>query len=86
MGRASSRRSEIGSPVISATRRPSRGRRDAEEVAAADVAGAGAGGSAEAGQPAMHVVIHDGVAHDLMRYRPNAVAADIERHAADPAR
>ncbi len=34
---------------------------------------------AEAGQPAMQVVIHDGAGHDLMRYRPDALARELER-------
>jgi pimeloyl-ACP methyl ester carboxylesterase len=41
---------------------------------------------ARAGVPPMDVRRFDGAGHDLMRYRPDAVAADIERHAADPAR
>lgn len=38
---------------------------------------------AEAGVPPLTVRIHEGVGHDLMRYRPDDVASDIERLAGD---
>ena len=33
---------------------------------------------AEAGVPAMTVRIHEGVGHDLMRYRPDELATELE--------
>jgi pimeloyl-ACP methyl ester carboxylesterase len=38
---------------------------------------------ARAGRPPMTVRIHEGVGHDLMRYRPDEVAIELERLAGD---
>ena len=34
---------------------------------------------AEAGRPPMDVRVFEGVGHDLMRYRPDEVATELER-------
>jgi hypothetical protein len=38
---------------------------------------------AEAGRPALSVQVHEGVGHDLMRYRPAELAREVERLTSD---